>query len=271
MEPTRIEYPSFADLPSLEELVRLAETSDWLLIQVPSVEVVGEHGKRLDGSREDRKRIIGELGLLLPEHKLWDSGFLPDEASLPAARQKVVRSLISGMARFSVRRRVTERVFEDHLDLLARAASEYRDLANVSMRRLARHLQTDVGEFAADAMWHRHEQIGRFATEEDGEWAYFFHGQDCAFTSRDTGITVEARLGYGAACGEDFGVFDPAFFLGFVKGTLRSRSDYEPIVDVLHDGWNDTLEFMERRGILRRVSSEALFGGGWVLVGDGTE
>ena len=249
--PTRIERPTFADLPSVEDLVRLAERTDWLLIQVPATATVGEDGKRSDDTRKDRERYIRELIALLPAHKVWDGLFLPTE----------------GKARFCIRRVVTDQALEDHLDLLTAAATEYQTLANALLRRLANQLDIDVSAFAAGDSWHRHKQTGRLQppeedVESDGQWVYFFHGQDCSFTNLATKVTVEARLGYGPECGEDFGVFDPGFFMAFVESTTPHRSDYLPIADLLRD-WSENarlaLLFMESRGTLRHVSH------GWVL------
>lgn len=267
VESTRIERPSFAELPSLEELVRLAEGTEWLLVQVPVVVTVGENGKRSDETLPDRERYIRELTPLLPAHRVWDSGFLPDEGFLPAARRNEVGSRIAGIMRLSTRRIVTEQALEDHLPLLTSAAVEYRALANALMRRLARQLGTDADEFAVDISWHRHEQIGRLSDDIDGEWDYFFHGVDCAFRSLDSGVVVEARLG----CGADFGVFDPWFYIKFMKTTLPHRKEYLPILEILRDWWDNgkrAFEYMERRGVLRHLGSGPLDAFGWVMVSD---
>lgn len=269
IEPTCIERPSFPELPSVDEIVQLAESTEWLLFQVPVVVTVGEGGKRSDETLGERERYIRELTPLLPTHRVWDGGFIPDEGWLSAARRNEVGTQIAGMARLCIRRVVTDQALEDHLDLLTSVAFEYRMLANGLMRRLAWQLQTEVEEFAKDISWHRHEQSGELAEQDgvDGRWRYFFHGVDCAFGSFDTGIRIEARLG----AGEDFGVFDPYFFVKFVDSTLAHRAEYLPISEILRDSWDNgrrALEFMESRGVLRQVSPEVVCGGGWVVAAE---
>lgn len=90
----------------------------------------------------------------------------------------------------------------------------------------------------------------------------------CAFTSRTTGVTVEARLGYGPVCGEDFGVFDPGFFMWFINSNIPHGPEYLPLAEMLRDWYENAcraMEFLERRGVLRRVSSEAMSARGWVM------
>ena len=276
IEPMRIERPTFAELPSVDYLARLAERVEWLLLQVPTAATVGEDEKRSDPTLAERERYIRELTALLPEHQVWDGGFLPDEASLPAARRNAVGTVITGMARFSARRVVTERSLQQNLELLTSAAAEYRTLANALMRRLAWQLKVDVAEFAAHYSWHSHKQDGWLRkhvgdADTDGEWRYFFHGVDCAFTNRTTEVTVEARLGYGSVCGEDFGVFDAGFFLWFINSNISHRPEYLPLAEMLRDWWDNArlaLEFMERHSVLRRISSDAVIGRGWVFVAE---
>jgi len=271
IKSTRIERPSFADLPSVDELVRLAELEEWLIVQVPTAVTVGKDGKRSDETKLLRERYVRELAVLLPAHKVWDSGFLPNQASLAAAKHKTAACQIAGLARFSIRKVVTDQALEDHLDLLTSAATEYRDIANALMHRLAGQLSVDVTRFAAQTLWHDQEQSGRLQPEEgDGEWRYFFHGVDCAFTSLTTGLTVEARLGYG----ENFGVFDPGFFMNFIHSSLPHRPDYQPIANILRDWWENArlaLEFMERRGVLLLVHMGGEVGRGWVIASATTE
>lgn len=254
IEPMRIERPSFAQLPSVEYLARLAERAEWLMIQVPTSVNVGGDGNRSDTTLAERERYVSELTALLPAHQVWDCGFLPDEASPPVARWRD-GTVLTGMAGFGIRRPVTEQALEENL---------------------ARQLKVDVSEFAENCSWHGYKRDGllqKQAGDEDtdGEWGYFFHGYDCAFTSRATGVTVEARLGYGPACGEDFGVLDPWFFLGFINSDVHHNPEYLILAEMLRD-WGENarlaVEFMERRGVLRRVSSEAVTWRGWVLAGN---
>lgn len=240
---------------------------DWLLFEVAAVVTVDDHGKRADLTKEERGRIVRELASRLPEHRVWDGNFLPDQDSLPAAHRNEPGSVLSGTSRFSIRRLIPEKVLERHLESLTSAAREYRTWANELMRHLAAHLGVEVGEFAASWEWHNHEQIGSFQIGEE-KWDYFFHGEDCAFANRSIGIMVEARLGFGPLCGEEFGVFDPWFFFKFMRSTLVQRSDYREIVETLDDCWDharEALEFMERRHVLRLVSTEDKMWGGWVL------
>jgi len=261
IEPTRIARSSFAELPSVDELARLAEFTEWLLVEVPNVVTVGDDGKRSDETIEVRERYVRELACLLPGHKVWDSGFLPDVPSLAVAKHKKPGSQIAGLARFSIRRVVTDQVLNDHLDLLTSATTEYGAMANALIRRLARQLKIDVSRLAAHTTWHDQEQKGRLrkqdgSADSDGEWTYFFHGEHCAFISVTTNITVEARLG----CGDDFGVFDPGFLLSFINSSAPHRPDYLPIAEILRDWWENArlaLEFMQKRGVLRPAGVKA--------------
>ncbi|MGV3616296.1 MAG: DUF6896 domain-containing protein [Fimbriimonas sp.] len=271
-QPVRIECPSFAELPSVERVAQQAEVADWLVVQVPTVETVGEDGRLSDETWPARERLARDLAPLLPAHKVWDSGFRPHDPLLLVTKRREPGSHLDGVARVTIRRVITEAAFEVRLDGLTAAAEEYRALTNVLMRRLARQLGVDVSEFAADADWHRHEQIGQIP-DSGGAWDYFFHGCDCAFRSVATGVTVEARLGYARFCGGDFGVYDPGFFMEFVNSSVSARPEYLPVAQLLQDWYENArraLEFLERHGVLRRLASEAGIGGGWVIArGDG--
>jgi hypothetical protein len=279
IEPMRVERPSFADLPTDEYLVRLAQRAEWLMLQVPTVVTVVAGGEWQDPTEGERQRRVQVLTALLPEHQVWDSNFLPDERWLAAARRNGVDldaegTRIPGMSRFSVRRFVTGEAIEEHLGLLVAATGEYRALANALMRRLAAQLGVDVREFAAQHWRKLAPQKGGRLDDGRGEvWDYFFHGVDCAFTRAGTGVTVEARLGCGPLCGDDFGVLHPWFFLHFVNtAAATDRPEYLPLARALRD-WDGNarraLEFMERRGLLRRVQSDSVIARGWVVAEGG--
>ena len=272
-EPLRIERPNFAELPSTESLVRLAQDNEWLLIQVPtSVIVVG--GRRSDPTLEVRGRLMSEIATHLPRHAVWDSGFLPDDVSLPAARRNAEGTTLTGFARVSIRRVITDQAIEAHLDLLLSAATEYGSLTNSLMARLANQLGVSLSEFSANELWHPHEQRGRLrkevAVSMTEEWSYFFHGVDCLFESKVTGVTVEARLGFGAEGEHNFGVLDPWFFLQFLNTSSKVNAEYSLLLELLRDWRENALrafEYMEQRGLLRSVSSAHDIGRGWVVAG----
>ncbi|MGC4045533.1 MAG: hypothetical protein QM758_17210 [Armatimonas sp.] len=273
VETTRMEFPGFAELPNVDELVTLAQTVDSLLIQVPATVTVLENGERDDPTTRKLQEFVDALIPRLPTHKIGDSAFLPDQNALPAARRNKEGSQLVGHSRFSMRRVVTNQALEEHLDLLVLATTEYRRRANALMRRLARQLEVEPSEFSATIDWHRHEQVGRLHGEdwEGDQWGYFFHGIDCGFQNIRTGVTIEARLSFGPLSGDDFGVFDPGFFLKFINDSARVDSVYRPLAALLSDYWENArlaLEFLTRHGVLRYMTSEATFGGGWVVDSD---
>lgn len=201
---------------------------------------------------------------------MWDGIFLPAPESLPAARRNKKGSQLLGSSSFSIRRVVTVQALEEHYELLVAATTEYRRLANMLMRQLARQLDVNLSEFFETYDWHRHEQIGRLRGEDakGDQWSYFFHGIDCGFQNIQTGVTVEARLGFGPLNGDDFGVFDAGFFLDFINDNARVDSTYRPLATLLCDWYENArraLEFLAQRGLLRYVTSEAVLGGGWIV------
>jgi len=210
---------------------------------------------------------------------VWEGRFVPNTALLAAAKDNAAGSQLDGVVPLCIRKVVSETSLEDRLDLLISVAFDYRELANALMHLLAQQLNVDVSRFAAKGSWHDLDQSGQLRKQEgsaapDGEWSYFFHGQDCAFRSLSTGRTVEARLGFGPICGDDFGVFDPGFFLGFINSSLASRYEYQPIADLLCDWWENArlaLELMEDRGVLRRVSRRVEDQLSWVMNRDAAD
>lgn len=260
IEPTRLKGASFAAF-ELDEVVRQAESFEWLILEVKTTGTVGALGKRSDETKSVRERLILDLAPRLPAHRMWDGGFIPDEDWL-ALRQYEPGSAILGTARIGIRRVISEQAVEAHLEELTSAAREYRTFANDLMHRLAQQVGAEVREFADDYSWHRHEQIGQLKGEDP--WRYFFHGIDCAFVNLASGITIEARLG----CGEDFGVLDPWFFLKFLRSTLFRGDAYRKSVDLLRnyeENVRRALEAMERRRIVVRLPADGALEPGWVL------
>ncbi len=272
--PLRIERPSVAELPSAAYLVRLADRAEWLLLEVPTVATITAGGERVDPTQDDRERLVEALRPCLPEHMVWDHEFLPDQPFLHGERRDVEGSTLSGLSGLSIRRVIAEQAVEAHLDLLLSAATQYGALTNSLMARLAQQLGVDVSDFAADEFRHARSQMGPLSGHTvpcaGEEWACFFHGVDCLFTSTTTGVAVEARLGFGAACGNDFGTLDPGFFLHFLNTSSTVNAQYSLLTELLRDWWENarrTLEYMEQRGLLRRVSSAHDIGRGWVIAG----
>lgn len=262
IDPVRLKRDRLSDLPSIEELVRLADEIEWILVEINATSLVQPDRSRSDETKAAREGIIRDLAARLPGHRVWDGGFLPDEASLPEARRNQPGTLLTGTVRFSMRRKVTEQDLASQFALLVSAAEEYRTLANALMRQLADHLGADLAAFATEPYgWHRHFQSGQMA-----EWNYFFHGGDCAFGNRTTGICVEAGLGRG----DDFGTFDPGFFLRFVN----SNPAYRPLAETLRDGWDNArfaLEFLEREEIVERPNPESEHARRWTMVSSGAK
>lgn len=266
LEPMRVARPSFAACGRDDDLVRLAARTEWLIVDVPTVVTVEADGVRRDPTDGERERCVQEFAALLIEHSVWDSGFMIDQAWLAAAREAGLNlgaegTRLPGRSSISARRFITERALEENLDLLMAAAREYHALANRMMRRLAETLGVDLREFAASRSWHRHASRGSLVIR-GAEFAYFFHGFDCAFIHNAWGLKVEARLG----CGPDFGVLDPGFFLDYIHGR---GPKYAPLARALRD-WRANMQralmFMERRGLARRLGSGPLLEDSWVVV-----
>lgn len=268
-EPYHLRCPTIADLPSLEELVALAEKHDCLLIQVPAEVAVGTDNRRIDPNQEAIRKLVADIVPRLPAHDVRDSPFIPDETSLPAARRNAEGSILTGMSRFGIRRFVTTEAILDHRDLFLWAIARYDALATTLMHRLSTQLGADVSEFAASEYWHAYEQTGLLSPVSNGSaddtWHYFFHGSDCMFTNAKTGVTVEARLGFGADCGNHFGILDPGFFQCFLETSAVASDEFVPLVNFLPQ-WSDalrSLEVLEQQGLLRRVISADELAGGW--------
>jgi hypothetical protein len=277
-EPLHIERASVAELPNVDYVVRLAQRAEWLMLQVPVTVTVDAGGERIDPTDEERQRLVARLAALLPEHKVWDSHFLPEQEWLADARREGLAldaegTSIPGVSRFSIRRVLAEAAVAEHLDALMDAIGEYRTLANSLMARLA--VQHGVGpvERVAYPYWGNRSHRGVLQSDDRNytggkrvsQWHYFFHGVDCCFTSQVTGQTVEARLGFEGEGGPEYGIIDPGFFLQFVNTTER----FGPLVVLLRDWWENAriaLEVLERRGRLRRVTGTHGISRGWALV-----
>ncbi len=281
IEPTVLRYASMTDLPTLDELVRLAETNDWVIFEVPTHETVDADGKRHDPTIAERDRVAQALMPRLPFHTVQEGWNNLDEAFLYPARTKPLEAgeVVKAWGRFSTRRNMPQQSIEDNLDLFLLAAVRYEEVVNPLMERMAKHLNVDVSDFTNcakwdNAWWTRGTQSGLLsigANDPPGtqEWRWFFHGFDCQFNCEALWTTVEARMGFGPEGGTNFGVLDPGFFLRFINS---AESDSN-LPDVLRDSASDThciLERMEQVGFLRRVKL-AVIGAGWVLTDAGRQ
>ena len=258
-EPTVLRYAGMADLPTIDEIVRLAEAHDWVIFEVPTCETIDADGKRHDPTTAERDAIAQQLTLYLPAHKVNGGWNILDEAFLFPARKKPFEAgeIVEAWGRFSTRRNMTKKAIDENVDLFLMAAAKYEEVTNPLMTRLAWQLCVDVATFSFDESWHKHHQWGRLRRsrrESSAQWRYFFHGVDCMFTNTKSGVCVEARLGFGAECGDNFGILDPGFFLEFLKHT----TGFTLLADVLRDDWSDTrraLEYLEHLRLMRRVKS----------------
>ena len=79
-----------------------------------------------------------------------------------------------------------------------------------------------------------------------------------------SGQHIEARLGFGTTCGNDFGILASGFFLNF----LNTTEEFRVLIELLRDWHHNAsiaLELLEKRRHLRRVQSAHGNSGGWAL------
>lgn len=279
IEPTVLRYASMADLPPLDELAHLAETNDWVIFEVPTQETVDTDGKRRDPTIAERDQIARELMPRLPFHTVQEGWNILDKAFLYPVRTGPLTTgqVVEAWGRFSTRRNMTQKAIEQNVDLCLLAVADYEETINALMPRLAKQLGVDISEFSdttrgRESWWHE-EQVGILRVTSDDpagaeEWRWFFHGHDCAFGGMQSGVSVEACLGFGSVCGNNFAALDTGFFLEFLKTNER----FTLVADTLRDDYRDTnrlLDYMEQQGLLKRVQLE--WSGGLLLSGAGRE
>ncbi len=275
VEPTLVRHVSIAALPPVDEIVRLVQTENYRLLEIRARVEMGADGNFYDPASQQRKRFVQELAARLPDHIVSDigTGFDYGNGSPNAkyATQSITQGdVLVGTARIGIRSVTPKHIIQQSSSLFACAAAQYETLATSLMVRLANQLNMNVSHFSFSESWPAHEQMGslrRHKSDPGLHWRYFVHGMDCRFTNKKPYFKIEALLGFGAECGNNFGVLHPVYFSDYVE----SERAFTPLVDMLQGGWSTTartLEIIEQMGILRRVASPYNRGGQYWFLTD---
>ena len=270
-EPTILRYASMADLPPIDEIVRLAQTKLHLIVDVFATETIVEVGhpphkynnfwgeKYEAPDAAECEQFVQALTVRLPDFDCKTFGFHADERSRAAKRN--VGTVLTGTLKIYMDFAISKQDKEKSLSLFLAAAAEYETLANTLMRRMARQLGVEISAFSETMRehpsWWDEEQIGVLAVTTDDpptaeKWGWFFHGDDCGLRNRK-GFIAEIRLGDGPECGQNFGTLRSDVLRDFI----RTNERFAPLVHLLGDTHNNTGHFMEyaaQRGFLQRLS-----------------
>jgi hypothetical protein len=247
-EPLRIERASLEELPSQERVAILAEQADQIVLGFGTDFVLEEFGSR-EVIEDQKKKLIADLSLLLPDHSVFNSGSKVDAPLARSAneRKRQVGQIIRGVSHITLLRVISRSVVLANVDAIVEAARLFRVVATDLMERLARKLGAPTSQFSDDPMfWRIYGQQGRL----DEQWDYFFHGYECGFRNRRTGQDVEVRLGFPG----EFGALDPYFFAKFV----RSTPEVETVANLFPDSFHDpccALEILHEVGHLQIVTA----------------
>lgn len=158
-EPRRFYYPSFAALPSVEEILRDLDRQHHVVLQFPA-------------KYEARKQtLIRYLRIRLPENcSIFNSGN-SSERTWVTVKQVISRPELQAIE-----------------SVLIDAARLFRRTAHLLARELAA-----FNGVPAEELWEHRERLRPFP----GDWTIAHHGGHQCFKNRKTGQTVEVSMWFG--------------------------------------------------------------------------